>query len=53
MDTLFQRMFVGVFIFMVLLATYAYFDRGRTLECRTQAQTNGVTVIDSIALCKR
>lgn len=53
MDTLYQRFFVGIFVFFIALGAYAYFDRGRTLECRNQAQTNGMSAVDSVALCKK
>lgn len=47
------KFFVGVFVALFALGMYAYADRGRTLECRTTAQTNGATAVDAIALCKR
>ena len=45
--------FVMVFGFMAAMGVYSYSDRGRTLECRTQAQTKGVAVNDAVQLCKR
>lgn len=52
-DTLFQRFLVGVFVFFIALGAYSYHDRTRTLECRSQAQTNGATAVDAVALCKK
>ncbi len=52
-DTLIQRLFVGVFVALVLMGVYAYFDHGRTLECRSQAQTTGMTAVDAVTLCKK
>ena len=47
------KFFVGVFIAMIVFGAYAYADRGRTLECRNSAQTNGATPADAVALCKK
>jgi len=52
-DTLYQRLLVGIFVALVLMGAYAFYDRGRTLECRLQAQTTGMTAVDSVALCKK
>ena len=52
-DTIFQRALIGVAIVFVALGAYSYSDRGRTLECRTQAQTNGMSAVDAVALCKK
>ena len=48
-----KAFFVMVFAFMVLIGVDVHIDRGRTLECRIQAQTKGVAVNDAVQLCKR
>ncbi len=53
MDTMMQRFFIGVLAACVLLGAYAYYDRGRTLECRNQAQTKGMTAVDAVTLCRK
>ncbi len=52
-DSLFQRFMVGIFVLFIVFGAYAYFERGRTLECRTQAQTTGMSAVDAVALCKK
>ena len=52
-DTIFQRVLLGVISAFVALGVYSYNERGRTLECRTQAQTNGASADDAVKLCKR
>ena len=47
------KFFIGVFIALIMLGAYAYVDRGRTMECRTTAQTNGASAADALALCKK
>lgn len=52
-DIIFQRFLVGLLIAFAVFGVYAYHDHGRTLECRTTAQTNGATAVDAVALCKK
>lgn len=52
MDTLFQRFFIGILVAFMLLGVYAYVDRGRTLECRQTALTNGASIEQSVKACR-
>lgn len=52
-DIIYQRLFIGVFVAFVLMGVYSYFDHGRTLECRTQAVSKGLSAADAISTCKR
>jgi hypothetical protein len=51
MDTV-GKSLIGVLLAFVLIGVYAYLERGRTLECRANAQQNGVAVTEIVSLCK-
>lgn len=51
-DIMMKQFFAAVLVLLVLLGVAGYMERGRTLECRNQAQTNGAAVADAVKLCK-
>ncbi len=48
-----NKFMLGLVITFVLIGIYSWYDHGRALECRTLAQANGASVMDSVKLCKR
>jgi hypothetical protein len=48
-----NNVFIGVLLLIVLLGVFLWFDRSRTLECRTTAQNNGASIVDAVNLCKK
>ena len=44
--------FVGLAVAFVLIGVYAWFDHGRTLECRTAAVATGADTVNAVKLCK-
>ena len=47
-----ERGFLGIAVLFILMGIYVWFDHGRTLECRVQAQSNGADTVNAVRLCK-
>ena len=51
-DIMHKQFFAAILVLLMLVGVAGYLERGRTLECRNQAQTNGATTADAVKLCK-
>ncbi len=48
-----ERALSGLGVFLILIGIYAWYDHGRSLECRQGAQSKGVSVVEAVKLCRR
>lgn len=52
-DKMHQKFMAALFVLFILIGLGAWFEHGRTLECRQTAVGNGTGTVDAVKLCKR